>query len=84
MVEKVLEIGGVKHTFRTELETLKLLNDWVKGTKTSEQYITWLQNRDINSEEYSNLYVEWLLDQKITHTIVGADGKKQTTSYTDI
>ena len=73
------------HVFESTLETFKTCTEWIKENKTSEQYEAWTKRLDSgeNNEDMVELYREWLVDQKITHTIINSEGEKQINSHTD-
>jgi len=84
MAEQIVEVDGVKHIFKTELENMKSWEEWIKDTKTAEEFHGWVKNKGSTTDEFVSWYNEWLVDQKITHTIIDADGKEQTNSHTEL
>jgi hypothetical protein len=77
--------AGRTHTFEFEGESLVSLHDWVLETKTKEEYDFWNANDNVgkHTDVGSEYYAEWLVSQKMIHTVNRPDGTAITNNYQD-
>jgi len=79
----VADDAGRIHTFVYEVDEFVPLSDWVMATKTKEEYDYWNANDNVgkHTDIGSEYYAEWLIAQKLIHTINRADGTQLVNDY---
>jgi hypothetical protein len=77
--------AGRFHTFVYEVDEFLPLNDWVLSTKTKEEYDFWNTNDNTgkHTEIGAEYYAEWLVSQKVIHTVTRTDNTVITNDYHD-
>ncbi len=87
-MSKIISIDsdGVTHVFESELKEFIECNQWIKENKSEEEYEHWTEqsNLDAKSTKSIQLYIDWLVTNKITHTVTYPTGKVITTVYSDL
>ena len=75
--------AGRTHTFVYEVDEFLPLSDWVLATKTKEEHDYWLANDSVgnHTDIGTEYYAEWLISQKLIHTINRADGTQLVNDY---
>lgn len=81
----VTDNDGTIHVFESELESFLLCNEWIQENKTEEEYKEWIKNCNqlAKSEKSISLYNDWLVANKINHTMTFPDGQVLANSHTD-
>lgn len=83
MFEEKIELANETHIFKTELDNIKPWSVWIQENKTTEEFNKWVSLKNTPTDEFSTWYNEWLVDQKITHTII-KDGTETVNSHTEV
>jgi hypothetical protein len=75
--------AGSLHSFEYEGENLIHFNAWVLANKTKEEHDFWNANDAIgkHTDVGAEYYPEWLISQKLIHTITKSDGTVVINDY---
>jgi hypothetical protein len=75
--------AGRMHTFVYEVDEFLPLSDWILSTKTKEENDFWLANDSVgkHTDIGAEYYAEWLVSQKLIHTVTRADGTEIVNDY---
>lgn len=78
----------MRHAIVSDLDDFIRFNEWVEQTCSPETYSEFLSNKDSElpsaQAKVHVLYMDWIKDQKITHTITEDDGTVILTCYKDL
>lgn len=74
-----------KHEFDSDLDTFKHWMYWMADNPTisDEEKADYKDTAQSHPDKWERRYIEWLIDQKITHTITREDGTEEVQKYTD-
>lgn len=78
---------GASHLFESELDAFVQCDEWLEKNKSKEDFDHWVSQSSSDTaktDKAISLYNDWVIANKITHTITYTDGKVTTTSYKDI
>lgn len=77
----------MKHTIVSDLPTFERFDEWAEERLSAEEFKTFQENKasvlPSAQAKVHVVYMEWVKDQKITHTIIEDDGSTHITSYND-
>ena len=84
IIDTVINEDGTitTHTYVSELPNFQSLDDWMTEHKTKEDLDIFIDaNKHGHNLDSLALYRDWIVSQKIVHTVEHSTGKKEVNDY---